>query len=433
MGKAVERKSAPGTIGAAVIGNALDWYDFTLYGYFAGIIGKLYFPAQSPWASLLSSLAIFGTAYIVRPIGGIVLAQFADQWGRRRVLILTIGLMTVGTGLIAFTPTYAAIGLAAPLTIVLSRLVQGLSAGGEFAGATAFLVEHAPPRQRGLYGSWQIAGQGVAILLSGLAGSIAARTMAPEYFEAWGWRLPFLFGLIIGPVGYYMRVRLVEPPNFVAEHRGRSPRPSPFAAMLAHYKRHALIGLGLVVGGSASLYVLFVFMPTYAIRVLGIDARSAFVAPVVAGLTVAMLCPVMGALSDRYGRKAGLILSMAGMAVAPYPCFVWLRDGPGVGRLAAVEFVFGLIFACGGGPFSAALAELFPSRLRATGMATAYNLGVALFGGVAPFIVASLIASTGDKLAPTYYVAACAAIGLAAAIAYPSRPIPQGILDERGA
>lgn len=436
VNKHIEKKTAYKTIGAAVIGNALDWYDFSLYGYFAAIISRLFFPAavlsESSWTPLLSSLAVFGTAFIVRPIGGIILAQQADRLGRRGILIFTIGLMTVGTAMIAFTPTYGAIGIAAPMIIVLSRLLQGLSAGGEFASATAFLVEHAPPQRRGLYGAWQLSGQGIAILLSGLAGSIAARAMAPDQFEAWGWRLPFLFGLMIGPVGYYMRVKLQEPPAFLADRQRRSPARLPLADVLIHYRSRILIGLGLVVGGSASLYVLFVFMPTYAMRVLGLDPRAAFVAPVVAGLTVATFCPIMGHLSDKLGRKSALIVSTAGMLLAPYPCFVWLQHAPGVARLASVELVFGFLFAIGGGPFSASLAEMFPTGLRATGMAVAYNLGVALFGGMAPFVVAWLIARTGDPLAPVYYVMACSAIGVMAAIAFPARQIAQASGDPNG-
>lgn len=421
-----KRKTAFGTVGAAVIGNALDWYDFTLYGYLAATIGKLFFPSASSWSSLLSSLAVFGSAFIVRPFGGIALAQSADRWGRKNVLVFVIALMTVGTAMIAFTPTYAAIGIAAPITIVLSRLIQGLSAGGEFASATAFLVEHAPSHRRGLYGAWQFSGQGIAILLSGIAGSLVARALSPAEFASWGWRVPFMFGLIIGPIGYYMRLKLDEPPVFIDHRDRRATASSPLTEIIADYKYRLAIGLGLVIAGSASLYVLFVFMPIYAIRVLHLDLLSAFVAPVVAGLTLAIVCPLMGHLSDTLGRKSALIVSLAGLLLAPYPCFAWLAHQPGVARLAIVEFIFGFLFSVGGGPFNAALAEMFPVGLRATGMAIAYNLGVAVFGGFAPFIVALLIARTGDPLAPVYYVSACAAVGLVAAIAYPTAPMVIG-------
>ena len=226
---------------------------------------------------------------------------------------------------------------------------------------------------------------------------------------------------MIGPVGYYMRLKLREPAAYLAARSQQQTNHSPLAEVLANYKRPTLIGLGLVIGGSASLYVLFVFMPTYAIRVLGLDLRTAFVAPVAAGLTLAIACPFMGLLSDRIGRKTALIISTAGLLLAPYPCFLWLQHEPNVGQLAIVELVFGFIFAIGGGPFSAALAELFPVGARATGMAIAYNLGVALFGGLAPLIVAWLISRTHDPLAPVYYVAACTTISLIAALAFPSR------------
>ncbi len=413
-------KPALRTIAAVVIGNALDWYDFALYGYLAVTIGELFFPSESPWTSLLSSLAAFGSAYVVRPLGGIVLAQIADQWGRRNTLVLVIVLMTIGTAMIAFAPTYAAIGIAAPALIVTSRLLQGFSAGGEFASATAFLVEVAPPQRRGLYGAWQLSGQGLAILLSGLAGSLLAHSMAPEQFTLWGWRVPFVLGLVIGPVGYYLRLKLQETQTFLADRARRTSRRAPLVELFTDYKRHVLSGFGLVIGGSASLYVLFVFMPTYAIRVLNLDLSVAFVAPVIAGLTVAVFCPVVGLLSDMVGRKPLLVISMSGLLLAPYPCFLWLEQERGVAQLALVEFAFGLIFSFSGGPFNAALSELFPVRLRASGLAVTYNFAVALFGGLAPLIVAWLIIRTRDPLAPSYYVAACATAGLIAALTWPA-------------
>lgn len=415
-------QTAPGfrTVGAVVIGNALEWYDFALYGFLAGTIGAQFFPSASPWTSLLASFAVFGSAFVVRPFGGVILAHLADQWGRRNVLVLVIAVMTVGTAMIAFVPGYASIGLAGPITVAVSRLLQGFAAGGEFASATAYLVEAAPVTRRGFYGAWQISGQGAAILLSGLAGSLTAQLMTPAQFESWGWRIPFLFGLLVGPVGYYLRVKLSEPRPFLEERARSSGGSAPLTSVLAAYKARVLIGLGLVISGSASLYVLFVFMPTYAIRVIGLGTGSAFIAPIVAGLTVAVLCPLTGLLSDAIGRKALLIVSTAGLLLAPYPCFLWLQHERGVFALGLVEFAFGLLFAIGGGPFNAALSEMFPVRLRATGLAIAYNFGVALFGGLAPLIVAWLIATTHDALAPSYYVAGCGAVGLLAAALWPA-------------
>jgi MFS family permease len=412
-----------------IIGNALEWYDFTLYGYFTVTIAKLFFPAHSPWTSLLSALAAFGVAFVVRPFGGLFLAQRADRWGRKGILIFVIGLMTIGTALMAATPTYAAIGIAAPLIIVASRLCQGFAAGGEFASATAFLVEQAPERRRGLYGAWQFSGQGMAILLAGVAGWLSADALAPAAFESWGWRVPFLVGLVAGPVGYYMRLKLNESPAFIATANRETKNASPLREVFITYKRRVLIGLGLVVGGSGSLYVLFVFMPTYAVKVLGLDLKAALLAPIAAGLAVAIFCPIMGRVSDTVGRKPCLIVSAVGLLAALYPCFIWLQQETSVERLVVVEFFFGLLFSIGGGPFNAALAEMFPPQSRVTGMAVAYNFGVALFGGLAPFAVAWLIARTGDPLAPMYYVVACVFVSFIAAWALPARLETKGAVS----
>jgi MFS family permease len=401
---------------AACIGNALEWYDFGIYGFLAVTLSKLFFPPGSGSAALLSTLAIFGAAFLVRPFGGIVLAHYADRVGRKSMLFAVIALMTLGVALIACAPTYESVGIVAPSILLAARLIQGLSAGGEFGSSMSFVIEHAPPGRRGLYSGWLQSSQGAATLLAGVVGSLVATQLTPEKLMAWGWRLPFIVGLVIGPVGFWMRLRLQETPEFVAHRNAeRAGVRLPIRMLLAEQKRPLLTGLGLVLGGAATIYVLFVFMPTYVIRVLNLDLQVSFTAPLIGGAALTLFCPLFGSLSDTHGRKAVLATSIALFLLVVYPAFVWLNESPGVGRLAVVEMLFGVLMAGYAGPFGAALADLFPVDTRVTGMSAAYNFGIAIFGGFAPLIIAWLIGVTGNPLAPAYYVMAGLALSLVAA------------------
>ena len=246
---------------AAVIGNALEWYDFVVYGFLTVIISRLFFPAQSETASLLLTMATFGVGFFMRPVGGVWIGMYADRHGRKAALQLIILLMTIAIAMIAFAPTYAAIGMAAPALIVMARLLQGLATGGEFASATAFLVESAPPGQRGFYGSLQMVGQSVAALAGASAGMLITQGLSPEQIDAWGWRLPFLFGLLIGPVGWWVRRELEETEAFL-EAAANTSEPIGLGAVWRGHRRSLLVAFGLVVSGSIMSYVVLIYMPT---------------------------------------------------------------------------------------------------------------------------------------------------------------------------
>jgi MFS family permease len=391
---------------AVAIGNALEWYDFAIYGYVAVTISKLFFPPQVGWTPLLATFGLFAVAYVVRPLGGVVLGYYADRFGRKALLVFLTGLMSVASAMIAAAPTYRMIGIGAPLIILVARLLQGLSAGGVFGSATAFLVEHAPHDRRGYYGAWQFSGQGAAILLSGTVGMLITHFLSPGQLESWGWRLPFILGVLAGPVGIYIRLKLSETPEFLQDQTRHDGGQESMLAVLTSCKYAVLTGLGLVLGGTAAFYVLFVFMPTYGIRVLKLGLAASFVAPVVAGATVAICCPPMGAVSDRMGRRPVMATAAAVFLVVVYPAFRWLQAFPTTTTLIVLEVGFGFLFAAYAGPGGAAIAGLYPVRSRATAMAATYNIGVALFGGGAPIIVTWLIARTGDPIAPAYYVMA---------------------------
>jgi MFS family permease len=400
---------------AAVIGNALEWYDFVVYGFLTVIIARLFFPAQNEYASLLLTMATFGVGFFMRPVGGIVIGLYADRKGRKAALQLIIGLMTLAMAMIAFAPPYAAIGIAAPLLMLLARLLQGFATGGEFASATTFLVESAPSHRRGFYGSLQMVGQSLAALCGAVAGTLITRGLAPEQIDAWGWRLPFLFGLIIGPVGLYIRSYLHETDAFLESRRAGAVR-NPLRTVLAQNGRGLAVTFGLVICGTISYYVVLVYMPTFAKTQLGMPLTDAFVAQVIGLICLTVTIPLRGALCDRVGRRPLLLAATVAYFVLLYPLFVWVYASPSFGRLAFMQGILCTLVGVYFGPISTAIAEQFPTGVRSTGLAIAYNFAVMLFGGFAQFIVTWLIRETGSPLAPAYYVMFGAVVGFVASL-----------------
>ncbi|MCG4455268.1 MFS transporter [Pseudomonas sp. MMS21-TM103] len=399
---------------AAVIGNALEWYDFIVFGFLAVVISRLFFPSDSEYSSLLMATATFGVGFFMRPVGGVLLGIYADRRGRKAALQLIIGMMTVSIALIAFAPPYAAIGVAAPLLIVLARLLQGFATGGEFASATSFLIESAPPNRRGLYGSWQMFGQGLAVFCGAAITALVTRGLTPEALDAWGWRIPFMIGLIIGPVGLWMRRHLSETSAFLEARQAPKEKQS-LARMLRNHLREVIIVMALTVCGTVGFYVILVYMPTFASQQLNLPLTEAFTAQVIAVALMTLLMPVFGALSDRVGRRVLIIAATAGLLVALYPLFSWVHAAPSFARLMTMQVVLCTLLAVYFGPISAVMAEQFPVGVRSTGLALAYNLAVMIFGGFAQFIVTWLIHTTGLAIAPVFYVMFAAALGLVAA------------------
>jgi MHS family proline/betaine transporter-like MFS transporter len=395
-------------VAAASIGNALEWFDFVVYGFFAVTMAKLFFPTGNETASLLLTFATFGVTYFMRPLGAIVIGSYADRKGRKAALMLTIALMMIGTAMIAAMPTYASIGLAAPLLILVARMIQGFSAGGEFGSATAFLAEQNPQR-RGFFASWQFASQGITTILATGFGATLAVLLNAEQMDSWGWRIPFVFGLLIGPVAYYIRRHVEE----TAEFRSMPASSAPLREALYDGKTRMLVAFGAVVLCTVGMYTIL-FMPTYATRQLDLPASGGFLAGLLTGVIQALLIPLFGALSDRYGRLPIGFLSAGAVLIAVYPLFAWLAAAPTLGTLLVVQAILGVLLAAYMGGLAALMSELFPTRMRTTGLSISYSLGVALFGGFAPFINAWLIAATGSKLAPAMYLMVAAAISLGA-------------------
>ena len=404
----------PLQVAAAVIGNALEWYDFIIFGFLTVVIARLFFPAESQYASLLLTTATFGVGFFMRPVGGILLGIYADRKGRKTALLLIIVLMTAAIAMIGFAPTYAAIGVAAPLIIVLARLLQGFATGGEFASATSFLIESAPAHRRGFYGSWQMVGQGLAVLIGALLGALLTRSLAAETLDSWGWRVPFLLGLVIGPVGLFIRRHLQETEAFL-EARGAATVRQSFGTMLATHLKEVLVCMGIITSGTISFYVILLYMPTFARTQLHLPLDQAFVAQSISLACMIVLTPLSGALSDRIGRKPIIIAALTLYFVLAFPLFNWVHNNPSFGSLVIVQIVLCCLLGVFFGPMSTAVAEQFATRARSTGLGIAYNLAVMIFGGFAQFFVTWLIEATGSPIAPSFYVMFGAAIGVVAA------------------
>jgi MFS transporter, MHS family, proline/betaine transporter len=403
--------SSRGAIAAAVIGNWLEFFDFTVYGFFAVIIGKLFFPSSDATLSLLLSVATFAVGFFTRPLGSVMLGVYADRKGRKAALNLTIMLMAIGTGMIAIAPTYAQIGVAAPLLIVLARLVQGFSQGGEFGAATSTLLEQGGRARRGLRASWQLATQGGAALMgSGIAAALSAG-LSKESLESWGWRVPFVIGLLIAPVGMILRRRLAD--DVAGAHHGAG-RGVLHELFTQHLRTLILITLA-VMGGTVSTYILTFYMPIYAIHTLGLPMSLSMLIGVAAGLVMLVTCPLFGMLSDRIGsRKSPILIGRAALVVLLFPAFILINRFPTLPVIMSLTALMLVFYSMGSAPQFALMCESFPRRVRATGISIAYAVSVCVFGGTAQLAATWLIRLTANKLAPAAYVAACLIASLVA-------------------
>ena len=395
---------------AASVGNALEWFDIVVYAFFAPTIAKLFFPAENGAASLLLALGTFGVTFLVRPIGAIVLGIFADRRGRRAALTISASLMTLGTAMIAFAPTYATVGLFAPAVLVAARMVQGFSAGGEFGSATAFLAEQDPAR-RGFYASWQFASQGLTTVLAAGFGFVVTSLVAPAGVESWAWRAPFTFGLLIGPIAYFIRRHLDETPEFIASRTETAPPHAPAGSQA----QRIIVCLGLVVVATVAAYTML-FMPIFAVRQLGLPASGSLLAALLSGAIQLTAAPAFGALSDRYGRMPVAFSAAVLLFLGAYPLYNWLVSSPSLQTLLLAQGILGFLASAYVGVLPALMAELFPTRTRTTGLSIGYSLSVTLFGGFAPFINVWLTDATGSRLAPSLYLTTAALVSLVALI-----------------
>jgi MHS family proline/betaine transporter-like MFS transporter len=390
---------------ASILGNGLEWFDFVSYGYFASIIAKVFFPANSDLALMLT-YATFAIGFVVRPIGGIVLGAYADRYGRRRALSLLIVMMAFGTLTLGLTPAYASIGILAPVIVVLGRVVQGISIGGEFASATALLVEYAPPNRRMMYGSFQMSSQALGRVLATSIGLPVLLLFSPATVQDGAWRIPFLIGSLIGPFGFYVRYRLAESPEFerLLAHKADVAR-APVREVLQRHWLPVITAIGLTIIGTSLTYIWNTYLPTYVVEQLHLPLWQGLLGVAVTSAIGIGTCVLGGWLADVYGPYRMFFL-------ISYPMFAYVLAAPGFGRLFLAQFVVLTVFGLLQGSGPGLLAGLFPVSVRSTGMAISYNVGVTVFGGFAPLTVTWLIATTGNKLMPAFYIIAAATLSI---------------------
>ena len=395
---------------ATSLGNALEWFDISVYAYFAVYLSKAFFPASDPTTSLLLTFGTFGLTFLARPIGGVLLGTYADRYGRKASLLVSIAMMTCGTLAVACMPTFDKIGMLAPLLVIVARLVQGFSAGGEFGSSTAFLVEHMPGR-RGFVASWQFASQGISSLLGSGFGALLSSTLSEADLQTWGWRIPFFFGVLIGPVGLYIRNRIEDataPP--AAKH------DTPVRTVFLEQKFRVLLALGALAVSTAVNY-LIIYMPTYVVRTLNLSPTIGYLAAFAAAIAAILFNPVAGFVSDRVGRTRYLIAVGVVLLFAIFPLFLLLTSRPTAAVVVLSVLALGTLKALYLGALAALMSELFPAATRATGLGLSYNIGVTAFGGMGPAIMTWLgtFALIGD-LAPGYYLTAVCLFSLWALI-----------------
>jgi MFS transporter, MHS family, citrate/tricarballylate:H+ symporter len=394
-------------------GNFLEMYDFFVFGYYASAIGKAFFPTGSDFAQLMLAFMTFGAGFLMRPLGAIVLGSYIDHHGRRAGLLLTLLLMAIGTLSIALVPGYATIGLAAPIIVVLGRLIQGFSAGVELGGVSVYLAEIATPGHKGFYVSWQSGSQQIAVIFVALLGVWLSTVVSPDDMTSWGWRIPFLVGCLIIPLIFLLRRHLTETEEFEARKK-TAGHPSPREILEAVVKNWQiiLVGMLLVTMTTVSFYFITAYTPTFGREVLKLSGIDSLLVTLCVGISNLFWLPVMGAVSDRIGRKPVLLTFTVLMLVTAYPALAWLVSEPSFARLLIVELWLSFIYGSYNGAMVVALTEVVPVHVRTVGFSVAYSLATALFGGFTPAVSTYLIEATQNRAVAGLWLMFAAACGL---------------------
>lgn len=414
----VEPKTLRRVIVAASVGNFVEWFDFALYGFFATLIAELFFPSESAGTALLKTFAVFAVAFAFRPLGGVFFGQLGDRIGRKRTLALTIFIMAGATTLIGLLPTYATAGIWAPLLLTIIRCAQGFSAGGEYAGACAYVMEHAPHDKRGRLGSFVPVSTFLAFASAAMLAYLFNTALSAEAMAAWGWRVPFIIAAPLGLIGLYLRMRLDETPAFQALEKNHQVPHSPLRETLRLQGR-SMCKLGAFISLTAlSFYTFTTYFSTYLQQAGGFSRTAALLISLITLFFAAGACPVVGVLTDRIGRRATMCCAAGVLAIGIYPALMLAESGVfTMGLLGSLLLGFGAVLC--NVVTAPLLSEIFPTRSRYTASAITYNVAYTIFGGTAPFIATWLIESTGNNMAPAIYLIAVAALGLVGALLLP--------------
>ena len=407
-------KSKIATVLRVTSGNFLEMFDFFLFGFYATYIAKAFFPTGSEFASLMLTFMTFGAGFLMRPLGAILLGAYVDQIGRRKGLIVTLCIMACGTILIAFVPGYETIGLVAPFLVLIGRLLQGFSAGVELGGVSVYLSEMATPGNKGFYVSWQSGSQQVAIMFAAVIGYFLNQALVPADVAAWGWRVPFFIGCLIVPFLFYIRRSLEETEEFLAR-KHRPSMPEIFASLGKNWQI-VLLGMLLVAMTTISFYTITVYTPTFGKSVLKLTDTESLLVTFCVGLSNFIWLPVMGALSDRVGRKPLLLVFSALTVLTAYPALSWLVGNASFLNMLLVLLWLSFLYGSYNGAMVVALTEVVPVSVRTAGFSLAYSLATALFGGFTPLISTWLIEETGNRAAPAFWLTVGGACGLVATL-----------------
>ena len=412
--QSVQIKSRLSAILRATSGNFLEQFDFFLFGFYAAAISHAFFPSENDTAGLLKTFGVFWLGALMRPVGAIVLGAYIDRIGRRQGLIVTLAIMAIGTITIAFCPSYATIGVAAPIIVVIGRLLQGFSAGVELGGVSVYLAEISTPGNRGFYTSFQSASQQVAIFVAAILGYILSEMMPKDMVAAWGWRIPFFIGCLIIPFLFFLRRTLEETPEFLAM-KAHPTASEVFASAVANW-RIVILGMMIAILTTTTFYFVTVYTPTFGRTVLKLSTQDALLVTLMVAVTNFIWNPVGGALSDRIGRKPVLVAIAVLSFCTAYPALNWLVSAPTFGKMLAVELMFSFYFGVYSGTMLGCLVEIVPKHVRTTCFSLAFALAAGVFGTFTPFASTWLIQRTGDKASPAYWLMCAAVLGIIAAL-----------------
>lgn len=405
MSETTDARTRRKVIAAGISGNVLEWYDFAVYGFYAPIIGKLFFPSEDPTVSLIASFGAFAAGFLMRPVGGFIFGHIGDKIGRKRALILSVMLMAIPTGIIGILPDHATIGIAAAVLMVLMRMLQGLSVGGEYTGSIVYLAEHSPTKRRGFFTSWTLFGAVGGILLGSGVGALISNLLTEAQVADWGWRVAFISGILVGVVGMIIRRHLPDMPEDASADKPKSP---VVEAIKTQWRSMAKV-IGFNIINAVGFYMMFVYVVTWLIKQVKEPRSDALDINTISMAVLLVLVPICGALSDKIGRKPLLLFGAGGIAIFGYP-LIWLMHHPDFMMILLGQLGFSVLIGAYFGAGPATLTEMFPRRVRVSALSVGYNIGLAIFGGTTPLVATWLISRTHNDLSIAWYLIACAIV-----------------------